>query len=227
MTYDKVSSILIECFVTDCHMGGDCMPTETFYNLPMEKKERIRQAIAYEITEKGFANASINQIIQKANISRGSFYQYFLNKEDMTRYIISELTKNMQEFLHQAIVKNQGEIFKSFEDMLLSIVNFVNADSKLSAFHRSIFADHVLNNQFCSKEGKEIVLQILFKELEPYKEKWAKGKSRKEICLLLDMILDISGRTVLDTFLEGEKADFELIKAEYCWKLGILREGFV
>lgn len=203
------------------------MPTETFFNLPKEKKERIGQAIVCEITEKGFTDASINQIIQKAGISRGSFYQYFSDKDDMIRYSISELTKSMQQFLHEAIVRNKGEIFKSFEDMFSDIVEFVNSDLKLRAFHRSILADHVLNDRFCSKEGKETVLNLLFKELEPYKEKWWKERTKEEICLLLEMLLDISGRIILDTFMKKEQEiNLEQMKRQYHWKLGVLKKGF-
>ena len=203
------------------------MPKETFYRLPDEKRERIMAAAEREFLENSFEAASINRIIKEAAIPRGSFYQYFSDKDDMIRYSISELTKSMQQFLHEAIVRNKGEIFKSFEDMFSDIVEFVNSDLKLRAFHRSILADHVLNDRFCSKEGKETVLNLLFKELEPYKEKWWKERTKEEICLLLEMLLDISGRIILDTFMKKEQEiNLEQMKRQYHWKLGVLKKGF-
>ena len=63
------------------------MPTERFYRLPEAKKQVIRQAAIKEFARVPFEKASINQIIQNADISRGSFYTYFEDKQDVVRYI--------------------------------------------------------------------------------------------------------------------------------------------
>ncbi len=58
------------------------MPKSTFYNLSDEKKSRIFEAALQEFSVKTFSQASLNQIIKNADIPRGSFYQYFDNKEE-------------------------------------------------------------------------------------------------------------------------------------------------
>ena len=58
------------------------MPTNTFLNLPIEKKKKIMNAAKSEFVEYSFYDASINRIIKNAGISRGSFYMYFENKEE-------------------------------------------------------------------------------------------------------------------------------------------------
>lgn len=52
------------------------MPTERFKRLPEEKIEAIRRAGIQEFTRTSPESASINRIIQEADISRGSFYTY-------------------------------------------------------------------------------------------------------------------------------------------------------
>ena len=64
------------------------MPTNTFFNLPIEKKEKIINAAKSEFVEYSFHDASINRIIKSAGISRGSFYMYFENKEELFLYIL-------------------------------------------------------------------------------------------------------------------------------------------
>lgn len=59
------------------------MIKQTYYNLPKDKKERILKAIISEIDKYNFEDISINRIVHSANISRGSFYQYFDNKTDL------------------------------------------------------------------------------------------------------------------------------------------------
>ena len=48
------------------------MPTETFYNLPEEKRGRLVKAIYLELARVPFSEMSINRIIKEAQISRGS-----------------------------------------------------------------------------------------------------------------------------------------------------------
>ncbi len=49
------------------------MPTETFFNLPDEKKERIIEAAIDEFAENGLKNAKVNEIVRKSSIPKGSF----------------------------------------------------------------------------------------------------------------------------------------------------------
>ena len=58
------------------------MPKSTFYNLNNEKREKIEKALKNEFTRNTFEKASISNIIEEAQIPRGSFYQYFEDKED-------------------------------------------------------------------------------------------------------------------------------------------------
>ena len=67
------------------------MATKTFLKLPQEKRERILEAAWAEFETVSFAEASINRIIRRAGISRGSFYQYFTDKEDLFIYLMDEV----------------------------------------------------------------------------------------------------------------------------------------
>ena len=58
------------------------MPSERFLKLKEDKKGRILEASLNEFTAEGYNDASINQIIKGADISRGSFYTYFEDKKD-------------------------------------------------------------------------------------------------------------------------------------------------
>ena len=58
------------------------MCSETFLRLPEEKRGRFLEAAWEEFTRVKFADASINQIVRRAGIPRGSFYQYFSDNED-------------------------------------------------------------------------------------------------------------------------------------------------
>ena len=73
------------------------MPTSTFFNLPPPKRERLLRAAEEEFSRKPFNEVSINRIVQAAEIPRGSFYQYFADKTDLFRYILSHFDQRLED----------------------------------------------------------------------------------------------------------------------------------
>ena len=65
------------------------VPKETFLNLAQPKRDKIINAAIKEFSRVTIGEASIENIISEAKIPRGSFYQYFKDKEDAYKYVIS------------------------------------------------------------------------------------------------------------------------------------------
>ena len=61
------------------------MPKETFVKLTEEKKDKIIKPAKKEFARVPFEQTSIKNIVEDADIARGSFYQYFESKEDLLR----------------------------------------------------------------------------------------------------------------------------------------------
>ncbi len=59
------------------------MPTQTFLNLNYEKQEKILFVAIEEFANNTFNEASMNRIVKKAKIPKGSLYQYFKDKKDL------------------------------------------------------------------------------------------------------------------------------------------------
>jgi len=70
------------------------MPTERFFHLSEDKRKRILKAARKEFIRVPFEEVSINQIIKNAEISRGSFYTYFEDKNDLLRYVFQDTKQN-------------------------------------------------------------------------------------------------------------------------------------
>ena len=116
------------------------MPTSTFFNLTEEKKKKIIEAAKKEFLEHSFYDASINRIIKDAGISRGAFYMYFQNKEDIFIYIISGYAGELAFNVVKGTNKEDNNIF----DFSLMVFDY-------------------LTNDKIEKETKEIVELILTK----------------------------------------------------------------
>jgi len=87
------------------------MPNATFFRLPQEKRDRLIHAATEEFTRVAYAEASINQIIQGANIPRGSFYQYFTDKEDLFFFLIDTMRNGYIDTLFFALQQAEGDVF--------------------------------------------------------------------------------------------------------------------
>lgn len=64
------------------------MPLPRFSNLDEPRRRSILAAAAEEFSERGFAGASYNRIIERAGISKGAMYYYFADKDDLFRTVL-------------------------------------------------------------------------------------------------------------------------------------------
>lgn len=86
------------------------MPSDTFFRLPEEKRKRLLEAAWEEFTQVRFSDASINKIIRSANIPRGSFYQYFADKDDLFAYLVRPLQLHFFDLARQEVERANGNL---------------------------------------------------------------------------------------------------------------------
>lgn len=99
------------------------MPTERFLRLPEEKKRKIRLAAVEEFSRVPLEKASINKIIQAAEISRGSFYTYFEDKSDLLCYIMEDLHTTTVNHLISNLQETGGDFFQTIDRLMVELLN--------------------------------------------------------------------------------------------------------
>ena len=114
------------------------MPKSTFYNLKKEKREKIEEALKKEFSENIFEKASVSNIIEKAGIPRGSFYQYFEDKEDALKYIIKKFLDNVKKEIKTLLTKNDGDIFDTTLDLYCFLVDRNYNETEVKLFQNII-----------------------------------------------------------------------------------------
>ncbi|MCR5825540.1 MAG: TetR/AcrR family transcriptional regulator [Oscillospiraceae bacterium] len=87
------------------------MPTQTFFRLPEEKRTRLTQAAWQEFSSVRFSEASINRIVHAAQIPRGSFYQYFADKDDLFFFLLDTLYEDCLTLASEALERAEGNLF--------------------------------------------------------------------------------------------------------------------
>ena len=110
------------------------MPKPTFFNLNTTKREKIEKAIEDEFSRESFEKASISNIIIKAEIPRGSFYQYFEDKDDAINYVIQNYMKKEKEAIKNIMEQNNGNIFKASIQIFDYIIEKIQAKNNLKLY---------------------------------------------------------------------------------------------
>lgn len=90
------------------------MPSTTFFHLPPEKQERLLTAARAEFGRVSYSEASINQIIRRAGIPRGSFYMYFTGKEELFHYLMRSYGEELEQRMLQLLAERKGDLFAAF-----------------------------------------------------------------------------------------------------------------
>lgn len=120
------------------------MPTQTFFNLPEEKKQRIIHAAIGEFAANLFEKSSIARIIVVAGISRGSFYQYFSDLKDLYNYIFTVVGEEKLNYFHQKVPQFNGEDFDFFQilkALYVAGIQFAEENPELTAIGNNFFKE--------------------------------------------------------------------------------------
>jgi AcrR family transcriptional regulator len=128
------------------------VPKITFFNLTPEKQEKMIEALKLEFSRAPLPEASIANIIKTAGVSRGSFYQYFEDKDDAFFFLLNIITTDIrQEFVH-ILQQNKGDLFKTMKNFFPLIIQeeenfsflrnaFLNMTYKIEGAFSRIFND--------------------------------------------------------------------------------------
>jgi len=119
------------------------MPKPTFLNLPEDKRERIVELAIEEFSDKPYAQASISNIVARAGIAKGSFYQYFDDKLDLYRWLLLDVAAHRKlAYVEAHMPAQSADMFEVLEQMMVAGIEFGIENPRLSrvaewTFHQS------------------------------------------------------------------------------------------
>ena len=198
------------------------MPKSTFFNLSSEKREKIEKAIENEFGRTTFEKASISNIIENAKIPRGSFYQYFEDKEDAIKYIVKKYMKKEKEKIRNILIEVDGNIFDATIEIFEYMIESVKEKDKFNLY-RNILEELKKNNINIFQEEKQQrnIEEIINMEI-------LNINSKEDIRYMLK-IVSAMARTISIEVITGkiskEKGKENLIKELEILKRGMLKEN--
>lgn len=88
------------------------MALTNYYNLKEKKKSMLLNAIMTCLKNSSYDDLSINDIVKEAGIARGSFYNYFEDKNDAVRTLVASQLYELERVFKETIEKSNGSIFE-------------------------------------------------------------------------------------------------------------------
>ena len=204
------------------------MIKKTFYNLPEEKRQRVTEAIVDEFANVEDDKVSINRIVQKANISRGSFYQYFDDKLDLVEVLIRSYINMGIDDVRRAIISSDGDIFYTFE-CIYDIIIGLSKDERNRKVLRNLISNIRANNNLVS----DYIVKRYIKQYNSIEEfinitdefsrKSFRFKSDEDLTYLQQILTSVLKNEIYNFYVFD--TDPEETKARYLRKLYIIKKG--
>jgi len=193
--------------VTSLSERRSSIPKETFYNLPEGKRQLLEKMAIREFAAFGYDKASINRFVDKCQIAKGSFYQYFEDKKDLFLYLITRVNEKKLKFL-SPVFQNPGQydFFTLIREMFMSGIKFAADNPEITMIGNWLFKNksHPIYN--------EIVGMGLQNAQNIYTELLERAISRSEV--RADIDINFVSHTISSMNISAVEYYFQSVKGE-------------
>lgn len=180
------------------------MPTDTFFRLPEEKQERLKEAIHGELGRAPFQKISINRIVKAAGISRGSYYQYFTDMDDLYGYVVGDYRQQILQGFQRAMEAASGDIFSAIPLLFESAMAYFDRLDNLH-FIKNMFSEIKERETFPFASHRQICEHVkLLKILPMLDGNCLRAANEEEASEILMLIFGMFGGSVMEV-LNGEE----------------------
>lgn len=202
------------------------MIKKTFYNLPYEKRKRITDAVIKEFMERPNEKVSINRIIKAAEISRGSFYQYFDDKVDLIEIITKTMFDESSNKAKEILKLSCGDLFIMYIKMFDYFGDYSSQKQTMKIMRNIVdsfkanddLVSEYLKNRFnIALSNNEIYLMVDRQNL--------KFQDNESVKCLIEILTQVLKNAIFDVFVAG--SDREEVRERLIKKIDIIKQGAV
>ena len=131
-----------------------------------ERRKIVVRCAKAVFSQKGYYQASISDIIQRAGIARGTFYLYFQSKRDVFNSILDELVRELKTVIKRINLDPSASASEQLKGILRSIIMLALEDRDMTQIVLSRAGG--LDSEFDGKLGEfyEMVLGTIESSLQ-------------------------------------------------------------
>ncbi|MDQ1144074.1 AcrR family transcriptional regulator [Bacillus sp. SORGH_AS 510] len=200
------------------------MPKQTFFHLPKDKQDTLIQAAKKEFSRAPLHDASIANIIKDAGIPRGSFYQYFEDKEDLFYYLLSQLSQKNNERFISTLKEKNGDLFETFIDSFQRMTyNHTSQENKTFFKNAFLNMNYKVENTLANNIYEENQRNQYEAMLQLINTKNLNINEEQELHQVLKIIMAVTFQNLVQVFVK-DLSDEEALK-NYVAQLELLKKG--
>lgn len=198
------------------------MPTESFYKLDKEKRQKILEAMKKEFSRVPFHEASINKIVEEAGISKGSFWVYFKSKEEAIEYLIEIHLEKERKKSKEIFLKNKGDLFAGY----LEIYDYLQK-CRINKIEKNlmtnIFKNLIINGDKCiPKEPGDSLIEVTKNVVDTTN---LEIENEDDLIDLMKMLNFIMRTNLVDV--SSKKVTAEIARSRFVRQIEILKNGIL
>ena len=202
------------------------VPKATFFNLKEEKKQILIDAAKQEFSRNSLYDASISNILKTAGIPRGSFYQYFDDKEDAFFYLLNEHAKERHENLISNLKKFEGDLFKAISEIFRSTLEH-SEDTGQRDFIRNVLLNmnYKIENTFSQYLSDDVANERYDDIYDLVNVEQLNVSNRKEMFHVMQIISAVTFHNLIHSVSNNLSISDAMKKYET--ELGLLKSGLL
>lgn len=172
------------------------MPTKTFFKLPEDKRQRLIKAGRREFTKFSLQASSLNRILKRAEIPKGSFYSYFQDKDEFYWYILNDVIKPRISSYEELLDEFDSDLFLIEEMHLQEMINLLK-DYEFSGMLRNmyLYSYHLVKHKVF--DHSEVSFALMYSIHIRHKKHIYKVKNEKEFMAFYDLLSNMAHACIL------------------------------
>ena len=177
------------------------------------RKERKRQSLlaaAYGLfTEKGVAKTSVDEIVRRANVAKGTFYLYFQDKDQLLQQLVYDISARV---LEEAYAWLEARRTPDFVENVLLMLDYI-----IEYFKRNKLVLRLVERNFSwpmvarqMSERSDPLWDRLMRDLE--RSPQASRYSEEELFRIIFVIVEMVGSVCYSSIIEGKPDTIDNMK---------------
>ena len=175
----------------------------------LQKAGSLVEAAQELFLDKGVHNTSIDEIVKKANVAKGTFYLYFTDKYDLMNRLVLKLSARILGDAYDHMLLNKSE---NLSDNIIFIADYIieyfKKNPKLLRMVEKNFSWPLIEEALSDAENDR--LKGLLDACCATRE--MKDRPRKDVYKLLFFILDLCGATAHGAIVYEQPAGIDEMK---------------
>jgi len=185
------------------------MPKKTFFNIHEDKRNKLIKAGRREFTKHSLQTSSLNRILNRADIPKGSFYAYFQDKDEFYWYILNDVIRPRLTSYETLLSEFDGDLFLIEEMHLQEMINLLK-DYEFSGMLRNMFLYSYHDVRHKVFDHSEVSFALMYSIHIRHKKHIYKVHNEQEFLAFYDLLTNMAHACIFGIVSNSYSEDYAI-----------------